>query len=50
MNNNELLKIIILLIISTFIFGLIALYETGHRDGIEQATEYMNQHPSPTDQ
>lgn len=50
MNNNELHQIIILLIISTFIFGLIALYEKGHQDGIEQATEYMQQHPNPTNQ
>lgn len=50
MNNNELLKIIILLIISTFIFGLIALYEKGYQDGMEQATEYMQQHPNPTNQ
>ena len=48
MNDNELYKIIILLIISTFIFGLIALYEKGYQDGIEQATEYMQQHPNPT--
>ena len=50
MNNNELHQIIILLIISTFIFGIIALYQTGHRDGIEQATEYMQQNPNPTNQ
>lgn len=50
MNNNELHKIIILLIISTFIFGLIALCQKEYQDGMEQATEYMNQHPNPTNQ